>query len=88
MIFWRNEFVRHFYVDLFDSIVDSMTSFMSPLHWLLKIWCLGTIPCQRICLSIVVCAAMSAPSFWFLSGSTRKEFLSTWCITIRKKIVQ
>ena len=37
-----------------------MASLMSPLHWLLRIWCLGTIPCRRMCLSIIVCAAMSA----------------------------
>ena len=71
-----------FDVDPSSSFVDLMASFMSPLHWLLRIWCLGNIPFWRICSSIIVCAAMSAPSFWFLSGSTQNELLSTWCITI------
>ena len=71
-----------FDVDPSASFVDSMASFMSPLHWLLRIWCFGTIPCRRICSSMIVRAAMSAPSFWFFIGSTQKELLSTWCITI------
>ena len=54
-----------FDVDPSASFVDSMASFMSAEHWLLRIWCFGTIPCWRICSSSAVCAAMSDPCFGF-----------------------
>ena len=59
-----------------------MASFILAEHWLSRIWCLGTIPWCHICLRIVVGAAISKPSIWFLRGSIQDELLSTWWMTM------
>ena len=66
-------------VDPSASFVDSMASFMSPLHWLLRIWYYSLMAhfFEYFCLC---CNEWSF--FLVLEVFQPEELLLTWCITI------